>query len=135
MNCAIIPRPELRPLGLHLQLHQEIPQPAGFLMPDRAQVTMERHFLELLCAAADPDLSPPRDSRHGRHGGADPDQERSSGRMKQRSSKVRQDKLREVKAGHDGTWVAHPGLVPVAKAVFDEFMTAPNQYRRTARRR
>jgi len=29
--------------------------------------------------------------------------------------KVRQDKLREVNAGHDGTWVAHPGLVPIAK--------------------
>ena len=29
--------------------------------------------------------------------------------------KVRLDKLREVNAGHDGTWVAHPGLVPVAK--------------------
>ena len=29
--------------------------------------------------------------------------------------RVRQDKLREVRAGHDGTWVAHPGLVPVAK--------------------
>ena len=41
--------------------------------------------------------------------------------------KVRQDKLREVKAGHDGTWVAHPGLVPVAKEVFDEHMPAPNQ--------
>jgi malate synthase len=32
-----------------------------------------------------------------------------------------------VKAGHDGTWVAHPGLVPVAKAVFDEYMKTPNQ--------
>jgi malate synthase len=41
--------------------------------------------------------------------------------------KVRQDKLREVKAGHDGTWVAHPGLVPIAKAVFDEYMKTPNQ--------
>jgi malate synthase len=41
--------------------------------------------------------------------------------------KVRQDKLREVKAGHDGTWVAHPGLIPVAKAVFDEYMKTPNQ--------
>jgi len=41
--------------------------------------------------------------------------------------KVRQDKLREVKAGHDGTWVAHPGLVPVAKQIFDEFMKTPNQ--------
>jgi len=41
--------------------------------------------------------------------------------------KVRADKLREVKAGHDGTWVAHPALVPVAQAIFDEYMPAPNQ--------
>lgn len=41
--------------------------------------------------------------------------------------KVRQDKLREVKAGHDGTWVAHPGLIQVAKAVFDQHMKGPNQ--------
>jgi len=41
--------------------------------------------------------------------------------------KVRQDKLREVTAGHDGTWVAHPGLVPVAKEVFDTHMKTPNQ--------
>jgi malate synthase len=44
--------------------------------------------------------------------------------------KVRQDKLREVTDGCDGTWVAHPGLVPVAKAVFDQHMPAPNQYTR-----
>jgi len=44
--------------------------------------------------------------------------------------KVRQDKLREVTDGCDGTWVAHPGLVPVAKAVFDEHMPQPNQYER-----
>ena len=42
--------------------------------------------------------------------------------------KVRQDKLREVTDGCDGTWVAHPGLVPIAKAVFDEHMPPPNQY-------
>src|SRR5258708_2348519 len=41
--------------------------------------------------------------------------------------KVRRDKLREVKAGHDGTWVAHPGLVPVAKEIFDKYMPEPNQ--------
>ncbi len=41
--------------------------------------------------------------------------------------KVRQDKLREVKAGHDGTWVAHPGLVPVAKEIFDAHMQGANQ--------
>jgi malate synthase len=41
--------------------------------------------------------------------------------------KVRADKLREVRAGHDGTWVAHPALVPVAKEVFDRHMPRPNQ--------
>jgi malate synthase len=41
--------------------------------------------------------------------------------------KVRQDKLREVRAGHDGTWVAHPGLVPVAKEIFDAHMKEANQ--------
>src|SRR6478672_4983904 len=41
--------------------------------------------------------------------------------------KVRQDKLREVNAGHDGTWVAHPGLVPIAKDIFDKYMPSPNQ--------
>jgi len=44
--------------------------------------------------------------------------------------KVRQDKLREVTDGCDGTWVAHPGLVPLAKAVFDQHMPQPNQYDR-----
>ena len=44
--------------------------------------------------------------------------------------KVRADKLREVTDGCDGTWVAHPGLVPIAKAVFDEHMKTPNQIHR-----
>src|SRR5690242_4873209 len=42
--------------------------------------------------------------------------------------KVRQDKLREVTDGCDGTWVAHPALVPIAKEVFDRHMPQPNQY-------
>ncbi len=41
--------------------------------------------------------------------------------------KVRADKLREVRGGHDGTWVAHPGLVQTAKAAFDAHMPTPNQ--------
>src|SRR5689334_10724105 len=45
-------------------------------------------------------------------------------------AKVREDKLREVTDGCDGTWVAHPGLVPVARAVFDEHMPRSNQYDR-----
>ncbi len=44
--------------------------------------------------------------------------------------KVRQDKLREVTDGCDGTWVAHPGLVPIAKEMFDKHMPTPNQYSR-----
>ena len=42
--------------------------------------------------------------------------------------KVRADKLREVTDGCDGTWVAHPGLVPIAKEMFDKHMPTPNQY-------
>jgi malate synthase len=44
--------------------------------------------------------------------------------------KVRQDKLREVTDGCDGTWVAHPALVPIAKDIFDRHMSGPNQYDR-----
>jgi malate synthase len=43
---------------------------------------------------------------------------------------VRADKEREAGDGHDGTWVAHPGLVPVAKEVFDRLMPGPNQIAR-----
>ncbi|MDP8925329.1 MAG: malate synthase A [Actinomycetota bacterium] len=42
-------------------------------------------------------------------------------------NKVREDKEREAKDGHDGTWVAHPGMVETAKEVFDEIMPQPNQ--------
>ena len=42
-------------------------------------------------------------------------------------ARVRADKLREARNGHDGTWVAHPALIPVAQAVFDEIMPGPNQ--------
>jgi len=44
--------------------------------------------------------------------------------------KVRQDKLREVTDGCDGTWVAHPGLVGIAREVFDQHMPGANQYGR-----
>jgi malate synthase len=44
--------------------------------------------------------------------------------------KVRADKVREATDGCDGTWVAHPGLVEIAKAVFDEHMPTPNQVHR-----
>ncbi|WP_293914728.1 malate synthase A [Deinococcus sp.] len=42
-------------------------------------------------------------------------------------AQVRADKEREARNGHDGTWVAHPGMVALATEVFDEFMPTPNQ--------
>jgi len=43
-------------------------------------------------------------------------------------NKVRADKLREVTAGHDGTWIAHPLINKIAMDVFDKYMLGPNQY-------
>ncbi len=50
-------------------------------------------------------------------------------------AKVRADKEREAGNGHDGTWVAHPDLVPVAREVFDRLMPRTQPARRDARRR
>ncbi|MDQ6705890.1 MAG: malate synthase A, partial [Acidobacteriota bacterium] len=96
------------------------------MLPDRALVTMERHFLKSYV-----DLLIQTCHRRGIHamGGMaaqipiknDPEANARA------LEKVRQDKLREVKAGHDGTWVAHPALVAVAKEVFDAGMPGPNQ--------
>lgn len=46
-------------------------------------------------------------------------------------ARVLSDKQREVTDGHDGTWVAHPGLIPIARTAFDRVMTTPNQIHRT----
>jgi malate synthase len=97
-----------------------------FVLPDRSLVTMERHFLasyvELLIQTC---------HRRGIHamGGmaAQIPIRNDAAANEQALDKVRKDKLREVKAGHDGTWVAHPGLVPIAKEIFDEYMPEPNQ--------
>ncbi|MBL8609119.1 MAG: malate synthase A [Myxococcales bacterium] len=96
------------------------------LLPDRGQVTMDKAFL-----AAYVKLLVETCHRRGVHamGGMaaqipikdDPAANEAA------LAKVRADKLREVKNGHDGTWVAHPGLVPIAKAIFDEHMPEPNQ--------
>src|ERR1700731_1356561 len=97
-----------------------------FVLPDRSQVTMEGDFLssyvELLIQTC---------HRRGIHamGGmaAQIPIRNDAAANEQALEKVRRDKLREVQAGHDGTWVAHPGLVPVAREIFDEYMHGPNQ--------
>jgi malate synthase len=101
----------------------------AFVMPDRGQVTMEAPFLK-----AYTQLLIKTCHRRGAHamGGMaaqipiKDDPAANSAAM----DKVRADKLREVREGHDGTWVAHPALVPIAKQVFDEGMPAPNQITR-----
>ena len=97
-----------------------------FVLPDRSTLTMDKHFLKSYV-----DLLIHTCHRRGIHamGGMaaqipiknDPAANESA------LEKVRQDKLREVHAGHDGTWVAHPGLVPIAKEIFDSHMKSANQ--------
>jgi malate synthase len=97
-----------------------------FVLPDRAAVTMDRAFLkayvDLLIQTC-----------HRRHihamGGmaAQIPIKNDPAANSAALAKVTQDKLREVNAGHDGTWVAHPGLVPVARGVFDARMAASHQ--------
>jgi len=97
-----------------------------FVMPDRALVTMDRDFLKAYV-----DLLIQTCHRRGIHamgGMAAQIPIKSDVKANEAAlEKVRADKLREVKAGHDGTWVAHPGLVSVAKEVFDTYMPTANQ--------
>jgi len=96
------------------------------VLPDRGSVGMDRPFL-----SAYSQLLVKTCHRRGAHamGGMaaqipiknDPE------RNAQALAKVRADKEREVRNGHDGTWVAHPGLVAVAREVFDAHMKGPNQ--------
>jgi malate synthase len=100
-----------------------------FMLPDRSTLTMDKHFLKSYV-----DLLIQTCHRRGIHamgGMAAQIPIKSDPAANERAlEKVRQDKLREVHAGHDGTWVAHPGLVPVAKEVFDAHMKEANQITR-----
>jgi malate synthase len=101
----------------------------AFVLPDRAQVSMTRHFLHSYSLLAIKTCH-----RRGAHaiGGmaaqipikSDPEANA------QAIAKVYDDKEREAYDGHDGTWVAHPGLVPVAMDVFNAEMPTPNQLSR-----
>ena len=97
-----------------------------FLLPDRASVTMERPFLKAYV-----DLLIHTCHRRGAHamGGMaaqipirdDPAANEAA------MARVRADKLREARAGHDGTWIAHPGLAAIAREPFDAVMHGANQ--------
>jgi malate synthase len=96
------------------------------VLPERGQVTMAQPFLkaysELLVRTC---------HRRGAHAmGGMAAQVPVAGDAAANDAalqRVRDDKLREVRAGHDGTWVAHPALIPVARAVFDAHMPGPHQ--------
>ena len=96
------------------------------VLPERSQVTMTQPFLraysELLIKTC---------HRRGAHAmGGMAAQIPISGDAQANDAalaRVRADKLREVTAGHDGTWVAHPALIPVAREVFDAHMPEANQ--------
>jgi len=97
-----------------------------YLFPDRAQITMTRH-----CMRSYSLLAIQTCHRRGAHaiGGMaaqipiKDDPQRNEAALK----KVREDKIREAGDGHDGTWVAHPGLVAVAREEFDSRMPQKNQ--------
>ena len=97
-----------------------------FILPDRAQVTMTTHFMrsysQLLIKTCH------RRNIHAMGGMAAQIPIKNDPQANDEAfAKVRADKQREVNDGHDGTWVAHPGLVPVALEVFNEVMQTPNQ--------
>ncbi|HEV7129362.1 MAG TPA: malate synthase A [Ktedonobacterales bacterium] len=102
---------------------------ASFDLPDRALVTMTTHFMRsysLLCIQ-----TCHRRNAHAMGGMSAYIPVKGDEAANERAfAQVRIDKEREARDGHDGTWVAHPGLVPVALAVFDAEMPQPNQIER-----
>ena len=96
------------------------------VLPDRAQVTMTTHFLrsysKLLIRTCH------RRNIHAMGGMAAFIPIKSDPVANEKAiAQVRADKEREAGDGYDGTWVAHPGLVPVAAEIFDRLMPRPNQ--------
>jgi malate synthase len=98
----------------------------AFVLPDRGTVTMTRPFLRAYSR-----LLIKTCHKRGAHamGGmaAQIPIKGDTAANDAALAKVRADKEREATEGHDGTWVAHPGLVGIAKAVFDQHMPRANQ--------
>jgi len=99
------------------------------VMPDRAQVTMTAPFLRSYSLHLIKTCH--RRNVHAMGGMAAQIPIRDNPEANAAAmEKVRADKLREAGDGHDGTWVAHPGLVPIAKEIFDKAMPEPHQIAR-----
>ena len=99
---------------------------ADYVLPDRSEITMDRHFLKSYV-----DLLVQTCHKRGAHamGGmaAQIPIKNDADANRKAMNKVKEDKEREAQAGHDGTWVAHPGLSPIALEAFNSVMPEPNQ--------
>ena len=96
------------------------------VLPDRGQVTMTTHFMRSYSKLAIKTCH--RRNVHAIGGMSAYIPVKSDPVANEKAiAQVRADKEREASDGHDGTWVAHPGLVPVAMEVFDRLMPQPNQ--------
>lgn len=100
-----------------------------FLLPDRQQVTMTSHFLRSYSQLVIKTCH--RRGAHAMGGMAAQIPIKGNPQANEEAlAKVRADKEREAVDGHDGTWVAHPGLVPIALEVFNRHMPEVNQKNR-----
>ncbi len=99
------------------------------VLPDRAQVTMTTHMMHSYSLLAIKTCHRRGASAIGGMAAQIPIKDDPAAN-EQAFAKVRADKQREARDGHDGTWVAHPGLVDVAKQEFDAVMKTPNQIQR-----
>ena len=103
----------------------------GFVLPDRSLVSMTRPFLSAYSHLVVRTCH--RRGIHAMGGMAAQIPIKSDPEANARAiEKVADDKRREVGAGHDGTWVAHPGLVSLAREIFDAEMPGPHQIERPA---
>jgi malate synthase len=99
---------------------------AHAVLPDRAQVTMTTHFMRSYSKLAIKTCH--KRNVHAMGGMSAFIPIKSDPIANEKAiAQVRADKEREAGDGHDGTWVAHPGLVPVALEVFDRLMPQPHQ--------
>ncbi len=97
-----------------------------FVMPDRSQVGMGVHFLNSYSQLLIQTCHKRGAFAMGGMSAFIPVKNDEAANEKAFAA-VRADKEREAMNGHDGTWVAHPGLIPVAMEVFDRVMPQPNQ--------
>jgi malate synthase len=101
----------------------------GYIFPDRGSITMTRHCMRSYALRVIQSCH--RRGAHAMGGMAAQIPIKNDPQANEVAlAKVREDKVREANDGHDGTWVAHPGLVAIAREEFDKAMPEANQVQR-----